>query len=153
MSDPKPATPKAEALASKLKESLSKRRIRPWKAVLAALVASVVVLALLTYGFYPRPQPAPLQIMALDIVCTADEALIAAEVDAKASAALTRASKEGWRVVYLSVRGEEANEFRAACAWIAKNQAKLPIGPVLGRPHFVDAESAVAARQAALDSL
>ena len=32
-------------------------------------------------------------------------------------------------------------------------QAKLPIGPVLGRPHFVDAESAVAARQAALDSL
>src|SRR5438876_11411009 len=73
MSDPKPATPKAEALASKLKESLSKRRIKPWKAVLAALVASVVVLALLTYGFYPRPQPAPLQIMALDIVCTADE--------------------------------------------------------------------------------
>src|SRR2546426_5157714 len=35
----------------------------------------------------------------------------------------------------------------------SKNQAKLPVGPVLGRPHFAETDSAEAARREALKSL
>jgi hypothetical protein len=73
MSDPKPPAPKVDALARQLKDSLAHRRPRPWKLVLATLVGSVLMLVLLAWWLYPEPQPALLQVIALDVVCPKDE--------------------------------------------------------------------------------
>src|SRR5947208_3257469 len=73
MAETKPPSPKSEALGKQLKASLAQRRPQPWKAVLATLAAAVVLLALLAWWLYPRPLPAPLQLMALDVLCTPDE--------------------------------------------------------------------------------
>jgi hypothetical protein len=73
MSDPKPAAPPPEVLAKQLKESLARRRWQPWKLVLATMAGGIVLMALLAWWLYPRPRSAPLQIIALDVVCTADE--------------------------------------------------------------------------------
>ncbi|MSQ93147.1 MAG: hypothetical protein EXR98_01175 [Gemmataceae bacterium] len=254
ISDPKPAAPKADTLARQLKDSLAKRRPRPWLPVLAILTGSVLILVFLAYWYYPRPPLTPLQIMALDVVGTTDEVpqvraqlltpleektprplngfgiifhrpltqkandkpieivtksdargqaaadwpkpstatadfsvnhvdpanrhvdsdlgrifiwpkdapilivdaaetLGAEEVDEQASATLRRAAKEDWHIVYVALGSEQPQEFRAARIWIARNQAKLPIGPVLGRPHIAEEESAAQARRAILQSL
>src|ERR1700686_978512 len=73
MSDQKPPSPKSDELAKQLKDSLAQRRPRTWKPVLAALAASVLLLALLAWWRYPRPKPGPLQVMALDVVCNSEE--------------------------------------------------------------------------------
>src|ERR1700704_4641033 len=69
MSDPKPP----DVLAKQLKDSLARRRWQPWKLVLATMAGGIVLMALLAWWLYPRPRLAPLQIIALDIVCTAGE--------------------------------------------------------------------------------
>ena len=246
---------KADALAKKLKDSLAQRRPRPWKLVIATLLSSVLLLALLAWWLRPQTASAPLQVMALDTICTpdetptvraqlltvrqikdpphlmtptkedlrllpghtivfhephlllppgvearevvvksdergqasvewalrkpmsaeflvlhidaeqrkgspqdlgrifvwpkdapllvvdADETLIADELDAQASATLTKAAKDGWHVVYLAPAQTRPHEFRAARGWLTKHQAKLPAGPVLGRQHFAADET------------
>jgi hypothetical protein len=228
--------------------------MKPWKLIVGALVVCTAALALLAYWMYPRPQPAAVQIVALDKICTpddapvaraqlfvlpdesgprrlqglkvifheprlpmpgpnkpreieslsddqgrasidwpvaqaafseffashvgdreyavpdrgrvfvwpkdaslvivdADGALIGDRLSTQAAVDLRRAAKSGSRVVYLTMAGGAAHEFRAACSWIAKHQASLPIGPVLGRLHFPDADSPAAARQGAIDAL
>jgi hypothetical protein len=77
MSDTKPPTPKADALAKHLKDSLAQRRPRPWKLVLAALFGSTLILVLLAWSLYPRPKMPPLQIIALDTIATPDETPVA----------------------------------------------------------------------------
>jgi hypothetical protein len=239
-SDPKPANPKADALAKQLKDSLAKRRPRTWKVVLPVLFGSALLIALAAWWLYPRPKGLPLQIIALDTICTpdetphaiaqlleapesavsqrlsgrtvvfreqrlliapdvkprevvttsdaraqasaewpvgqaalteflvlhvdaeqrrgsphergriyvwpkdapllivdADETLIADELDAKASEALIKAAKDGWRIVYLNLASEQPHEFRTARIWMEKH-AGLPIGPLLGRKKFPD---------------
>lgn len=76
------------------------------------------------------PKDAPL------LIVDADETLIAKEVDADASATLTKAAKEGWRIVYLAPAATNAHDFRKARRWLTENQAKLPPGPILGRKHY-----------------
>ena len=73
MSESKKSTRNADALAKQLKESLSKRRFQPWKVVLASLVLCSLLLAGMGWWMYPRVRAAPLQIVALDAVCTPDE--------------------------------------------------------------------------------
>ena len=73
MSKEKPPDPKADALGRQLKDSLAERRPRPWKLVLASIVIATSLLGLLAWWMYPRPRPALLQVMALDIICTPDE--------------------------------------------------------------------------------
>lgn len=253
MSDTKPP---ADALAKQLKDSLARRRLRPWKVVLPAALGCTLILALLAWWLYPRAKPAPLQIVALDSVHTpdetprasallhapftekerrgmggrtvvfheqllilqpnekpreivtssdasgqasvewplaqpglaeflvlyidpaerkgsphelgrifvwpkdaplllvdVDETLIGDELDAKAAETLTRAAKEGWHVVYLCLASTQAHEFRTARRWIDKNQASLPIGPVLGRKSFGDEVTIAQARREVLQSL
>ena len=77
MTDPKPPTPHAEALAKQLQESLAKRRPRTWKPVLALLAGCTLFLALFAWWMYPRPAMPLLQIIALDSVFTPDETPIA----------------------------------------------------------------------------
>lgn len=68
---------RAEALAKELKQTLAKRRPRPWKPVLAALLLSSLTLAGLVWWLYPRAYPETLEIVALDGVFTVDETPIA----------------------------------------------------------------------------
>ncbi len=246
MSDKTPLNGKTDALARQLKSSLAQRRPRPWKLVLASLAASVLLLGLLAWWMYPKPKPAPLQVMALDVVCTpeetphvraqllrppdemqprrlsgaqvvfrepllpqppgvepretiaksdehgqaklewplrkpesiefsvqhidleqqqasphdvgrifvwpkntpllmvdAEETLVAARLDDKASATLKSADKIGWRIVYLAPASAQPHDFRKVRRWLHENQAKLPIGPLLGRRQL-DAEEGVA---------
>jgi hypothetical protein len=70
MSDTKPP---ADALAKQLKDSLARRRLRPWKLVLPAVLGCTSLLVLLTWWLYPRAKAASLQIVALDIVYTSNE--------------------------------------------------------------------------------
>lgn len=244
------AKPNADALAKQLKDKLVKRRLQPWKLVLAALAASVVVLLLLAWWMYPRPKPRPLLVMAFDVICTvdevpqvraqlhaqadddeprrlkglkivflepllppppngkkpretqiesdehgqgalewplheptlteysvlhidpelgtasvrdggrifvwprdaplllvdADETLIAKDVDAEALATLQKAAKEGWRIVYLAPASTDAHAFRKARRWLHEKQAKLPLGPVLGRGRYPSDEPLDAVR-------
>ncbi len=241
-SKPKPHPLQAEMLARQLKDSLARRRPRPVLPVLAVLGGSCVILVFLAYWFYPRPQPLPLQILALDAVCTvneelqvraqlltpagdttlrklngqaivfhkivppnakdkplehvassdargqavapwpipttaaaeflvnhtdqanqhvqsdrgrifvwpedapllivdANETLDAAEVEAEGAAKLKGAAKDGWRVVYLAMTSENPHALRKSRNWILANQAKLPMGPVLGRAHFAEDNS------------
>jgi hypothetical protein len=256
MSEPKPPSPNAEVLARQLKESLARRRPQPWKPVLVVLALSTMVLAGLAYWLYPRPRPAPLQVMALDVICTSEEtasvrarllrpaddpverslqghtlvfssarlALAKANddpveiivksdehgtasaewpmaknavadylvhyvdrdkqinqrdpgrvfvwprdarllivdadatfdgstVDPQASASLLALAREKWHIVYLALATTQAHEFRKTRGWIGANRGKLPVGPVLGRPHFADTELPADTRRAALDWL
>lgn len=73
MSKEKPPDPKADALGRQLKDSLAQRRPRPWKLVLASVVVATLLLILLAWWMYPRAKPAPLQAMALDVICTLEE--------------------------------------------------------------------------------
>lgn len=73
MSDPT----QADALAKQLKDSLAKRRPRPWKPVAVALIGSVVLLTLLAWWLYPRPKPGPLQLIGLDTIFAPDEVQVA----------------------------------------------------------------------------
>lgn len=75
VSDPKPAAAKADTLGRQLKDSLARRRPRPWLPTLAVLAGSALLLTFLAYWYYPRPQPPPLQILALDVVCVPSEEL------------------------------------------------------------------------------
>ena len=75
MSDSKPAAPKADALAKDLKAALAQRRPRPWKTILAALALSAITLGVFAWAVYPRPAPAPLQVLALDALVTTHEDL------------------------------------------------------------------------------
>jgi hypothetical protein len=72
-SNNKPPAPSSDVLATQLKDSLKRRRLRPWKIVLASMTLGIIVMALLAWWLYPRPQLAPLQIIALDAVTTPDE--------------------------------------------------------------------------------
>ena len=85
------------------------------------------------------------------LIVDADETLIGAELDAQASDTLAKAAKEGWRIVYLSVASPQAHAFRTGRGWIHENQAKLPIGPVLGPRHF-SSESVGQARREVLQA-
>lgn len=71
-------------------------------------------------------------------------------VDPKASESLARAAGDGWRVIYLSMATAKPQDFRDSVAWLARNQAKLPIGPVLGRLHYSETEDSEKARREAL---
>jgi hypothetical protein len=93
------------------------------------------------------PKDAPL------LIVDAEEALIAAELDAKASEALLKARKEGWQIVYLAPATAQAHDFRKARRWISEKQAKLPIGPVLCRPQFATEQTIDDARRELLKSL
>src|ERR1700693_1027183 len=64
---------KPDLLAKQLKDSLARRRWQPWKWVLATMAGGIVLMALLAWWLYPRPRLAPLQIIGLDVVCTAEE--------------------------------------------------------------------------------
>ncbi len=93
------------------------------------------------------PKNAPL------LIVDADETLIAAKLDEQAATTLNKAAKEGWRIVYLTPAGTHGHEWRIARIWIQR-QAKLPIGPVLGRRQFPRATSRSArSRRALLKSL
>lgn len=75
------------------------------------------------------------------LLVDADETLIADGLDAKASATLTKAAKDGWHIVYLAPSHTQAHGFRTARGWLIKNQPTLPAGPVLGRQHFATDEA------------
>jgi hypothetical protein len=66
---------------------------------------------------------------------------------------LTRAAKEGWKIVYVAPAHTQAQEFRKTRRWIQEKAAKLPIGPVLARRHFSTEESAEQARGELLKEL
>lgn len=68
MSEPKPTSPKADDLAKRLQESLTKRRPRTWRPVIVTMVLGSLLLIALTWWMVPRPRPEPLQIVALDAV-------------------------------------------------------------------------------------
>jgi hypothetical protein len=61
-----------DKLADQLKQSLARRRPRPWKLVLGAMAVSIALLLLLAWWMYPRTPLTPLQILALDAVVPAD---------------------------------------------------------------------------------
>jgi hypothetical protein len=92
------------------------------------------------------PKNAPL------LIVDADETLIAEKLDEQAALTLTKAAAEGWRIVYLTPAPTQAHAWRIARNWIQR-QAKLPIGPVLGRREFPSEEPTGAARRALLQSL
>jgi hypothetical protein len=68
-----PSPRRADALARRLQASLRGDRPRPWRIILLALLASCVALAGLAWWLYPRPDPPPLQVLALDAVTAAGE--------------------------------------------------------------------------------
>ncbi len=92
------------------------------------------------------PKNAPL------LIVDADETLIAEKLDEQAATTLTKAAAEGWRIVYLTPAATQAHDWRIARGWIHR-QAKLPLGPVLGRRQFPSDEPIGEARQAQLQSL
>jgi hypothetical protein len=92
------------------------------------------------------PKNAPL------LIVDADQTLIAEKLDEQAATTLTKAAAEGWRIVYLTPAPTQAHDWRMARGWIHR-QAKLPIGPVLGRRQFPSDEPIGAARRALLKSL
>jgi hypothetical protein len=71
VAEPKPE--RADALAKQLKDSLVQRRPRNWKPVLALIVVCSLILVGLAWWLYPRAPQAPLEIVALDGIFTADE--------------------------------------------------------------------------------
>ena len=75
------------------------------------------------------------------LIVDADEALIADALDEQAAVTLNKAAQEGWHIVYLALAGARAHDFRTARGWI-ENQAKLPKGPVLGRPYYPNDQTA-----------
>jgi hypothetical protein len=72
-------------------------------------------------------------------------------LDQQAPETLSKAVKEGWQIVYLSLTSAEPHEFRKARGWIEEH-AKLPKGPVLGRLHF-SADTSEQARHELLKQL
>jgi hypothetical protein len=87
------------------------------------------------------------------LIVDADETLIADQLDESASKTLKSAHAEGWRVVYLSPAGTQGDAFRMARGWIQQKQAKLPPGPVLGRPYYPSEDALEEARRIVLQSL
>ena len=92
------------------------------------------------------PKDAPL------LIVDADETLIGAELEEPASATLTKAEEEGWRIVYLAIASANAPDFRTARGWI-EDHASLPIGPVLGRPYYPSDQTADQVRRDLLKNL
>jgi hypothetical protein len=92
------------------------------------------------------PKNAPL------LIVDADETLIAEKLDEQAAVTLSKAAKEGWRIVYLTPAATQAHDWRIARGWIHR-QAKLPIGPVLGRRQFPSDEPIGEARRTLLKPL
>jgi len=75
MSETKPPSAAAEKMAKELKGTLVQRRPRPWRAVLITLAICTLLLAALSWWFYPGPKLEPLQIVAMDEICSPDEKL------------------------------------------------------------------------------
>ncbi len=69
------------------------------------------------------------------LIVDADETLIADPPDVNAQAMLAKAGEDGWHVIYLALAGAQVRDFRIACGWIER-QARLPKGPIVGRPHY-----------------
>jgi hypothetical protein len=227
---------RADALTRQLKDTLSHRRLRPWKPVLALIGVCTLVMAGMIYWLYPRTRPGSLEIVAFDGLFTADESptaeaqmfpsdeeegtsrlrgnavvfqdkhktvtdehgrasiewstkeeasdffvryistdprpanvndaarifvwpkdakllivdaeetLVGDKLDEQAAAALSKASADGWRIVYLTSASNKPAAWRSARAWIVNNP-QLPTGPVLGRrPLPSDAPTSAARR-------
>jgi hypothetical protein len=92
--------------------------------------------------------PKDARILLLD----ADETLHTDDLDEKAVAFLEQAHEDGWRIVYLSLGSTTAQGFRQARGRLDE-QAKLPKGPILGRPSYPSAEPIDAARRTVLQPL
>jgi len=86
------------------------------------------------------------------LIVDADETLMAHELDEKASATLTQAAKDGWRIVYLNLASKQPHEFRTARGWISKQQPKLPPAGA-ERPQFTDEMTTAKAAGRLLQSL
>lgn len=86
------------------------------------------------------------------LIVDADETLIAQKPDEQAAATLKKAAAAGWHIVYLTPAATQAHDWRLARGWIQR-QARLPIGPVLGRRRFPGDEPTDEARRALLQAL
>jgi hypothetical protein len=86
------------------------------------------------------------------LLVDADETLLAAALDDKAQATLSKAEEESWHVIYLALAGANAHDFRQARSWL-ENQVKLPKGPVLGRLLYPAAGTLDSARRDVLKQM
>lgn len=86
------------------------------------------------------------------LIVDADETLIDDDVNEEAIDALMKSNAAGWRIVYLTVAGATAADYRRARSWL-EGEPKLTQGPILGRIKFAAEESSESARRDVLTSL
>ena len=86
------------------------------------------------------------------LLIDADETLGTDAMIEKAAPKLAEAAKDGWQIVYLALAASNPADFRSARERIAR-QPKLPRGPVLGRFHALNVESAESARSELLQTI
>lgn len=85
------------------------------------------------------------------LIVDVEETLHGKGPDPRAIAALRKAGDADWRIVYLSVAGAQAEDYRHARNWL--QEQGFPVGPVLGRPQYPSPGSAEQVRDDLLRSL
>jgi hypothetical protein len=86
------------------------------------------------------------------LIVDVDETLIGKEPNLTATETLKKAAEANWRIVYISLAGAQADDYRQVRNWL-QEQGDLPVGPALGRPWYPSPESAEQARRELLRSL